>query len=689
MAEKRVSVRLVATGADGFRAELRNIGEEGVRALGLIEAAARGAAAGMQATGAATTEAARQLEEIARRSVNAARTLRDLGGSADPLVASIERLTGVSGRVARSADDIEAYGRELDDLRAQFNPVFAAQQRYEQGLEAIRQAHRVGAISADEMTEAISRQGRQLEWTLAQLRTADTVMGEVGRSTQFVGHRMANLSFQLQDIGVSLAGGMNPFLVMAQQGSQIAQIYGFGGGGVGGLMRDLRGMVEGVARALAALPMRFPMVTAAVAALGLGLAGVRSEMRGIGVEGAGFLETARASVEVLAARVMTVLRPAIELIRPVVESIAGWFRETMVAVWEAVKAGINGVINAFRIGYQAVLLAWEGLPDAIGGFVVGAANATVRGINMLMERVTFIINRTIDGLNDRLSRLADFAGMDFTPFGRMEAPSVAEFENPFADRTDERVAAFLERLAEIRASDPVGGFLADVRDRILENRAALEQVEDAAGGAGRALEAAAQQAATGWAAVAEALRSYATEALDWGTGLGESLVGAFRSAEEAFVQFARTGKLDFRALIQSILVDIARLEFRRLVLGPLANLIAGVIGGGAPAAAAAVPSFAGGGFTGMAPRSGGLDGQGGFLAMLHPREQVIDLTRSGGGRGGSDSMHVHVTVGVDDSGALWAQVDRRISAGMAGAVAAVEDRLPRRVRQIMNDPRRI
>ncbi|MFP4239517.1 MAG: tape measure protein [Rhodosalinus sp.] len=40
-----------------------------------------------------------------------------------------------------------------------------------------------------------------------------------------------------------------------------------------------------------------------------------------------------------------------------------------------------------------------------------------------------------------------------------------------------------------------------------------------------------------------------------------------------------------------------------------------------------VPAFAGGGYTGDAPRSGGLDGRGGFLAMMHPRETVTDHTR--------------------------------------------------------------
>jgi hypothetical protein len=44
-----------------------------------------------------------------------------------------------------------------------------------------------------------------------------------------------------------------------------------------------------------------------------------------------------------------------------------------------------------------------------------------------------------------------------------------------------------------------------------------------------------------------------------------------------------------------------------------------------------VLTYAGGGYTGNAPRSGGLDGQGGFMAMLHPRETVIDHAKTSGG----------------------------------------------------------
>ena len=43
-----------------------------------------------------------------------------------------------------------------------------------------------------------------------------------------------------------------------------------------------------------------------------------------------------------------------------------------------------------------------------------------------------------------------------------------------------------------------------------------------------------------------------------------------------------------------------------------------------------VYSFEGGGYTGMGVRAGGIDGKGGFPAILHPNETVIDHTKGQG-----------------------------------------------------------
>lgn len=152
--ERRVSVPLVATGGQALKAELVGIGQEGAHALTLIEAAGLRAAAGLNAAGVSAGEAMRQMQDLADRAARAATALRQAGAVSGAVMNTVNRSTGVSGGMARDAADVAAYGRVLDDLRAKHNPLFAGVREYRSTLTEIRQAHRVGAISA-EMTAAI------------------------------------------------------------------------------------------------------------------------------------------------------------------------------------------------------------------------------------------------------------------------------------------------------------------------------------------------------------------------------------------------------------------------------------------------------------------------------------------------------------------------------------------------------
>lgn len=58
-------------------------------------------------------------------------------------------------------------------------------------------------------------------------------------------------------------------------------------------------------------------------------------------------------------------------------------------------------------------------------------------------------------------------------------------------------------------------------------------------------------------------------------------------------------------------------------------------------------SFDGGGYTGTGARTGGMDGRGGFLAMLHPNETVIDHTKGQASTSGPQVI-VHNTFTVGD-----------------------------------------
>jgi len=115
---------------------------------------------------------------------------------------------------------------------------------------------------------------------------------------------------------------------------------------------------------------------------------------------------------------------------------------------------------------------------------------------------------------------------------------------------------------------------------------ALDQAEAAAGRArsagrqaGTDTATGAEEAVAGWQAVTDALSDYASKAREIGADIGQALVGAFQSAENAVGEFVKTGKLNFRDLVTSLLADLAKLAARRFILGPIANALSGVFSG--------------------------------------------------------------------------------------------------------------
>lgn len=84
-----------------------------------------------------------------------------------------------------------------------------------------------------------------------------------------------------------------------------------------------------------------------------------------------------------------------------------------------------------------------------------------------------------------------------------------------------------------------------------------------------------------------------------------------------------------------------------------------------------IPGFDGGGFTGGGARAGGLDGRGGFMALLHPNEQVVDLTRGGGavtGVAGGITVVNHIQPGVSQE-----MIPQIMEATKQGTLAALRD----------------
>ncbi len=344
----------------------------------------------------------------------------------------------------------------------------------------------------------------------------------------------------------------------------------------------------------------------------------------------------------------------------------------------------NSATGVFQGAFDAVKAIWSALPAAIGDFAFQAANGLIGGVEAMLNGVVTRINAFISGLNEALALLPDWAtGEGGIQIGTVDPVALGRVGNPFEGAATAAGAAaadaFKSAMGKTYLETPdlgLGTMASDARDRasayneaagMLTDAAtrplsgwqalqaamtaagtdgsaaldaatvaadgttdALNDAGSAAGGAGAAGKAAGDAAASGadtaatvWAAVTAALGDYAAKARDIGADVGQALVGAFQSAEDAVGSFVKTGKLSFGDLVTSILADLAKLAARKFILGPIASALCqfggsgllgaavhhagGLVGGSSPMRAVPIMAFAGaprmhsGGFAGLRP----------------------------------------------------------------------------------------
>lgn len=215
-------------------------------------------------------EAARAQDLLARQANELMARMQAAGVTVDGTTAALQRHetavqqliaqnTGLSRATEGTIADTLRHGLALDDLRAKYNPLFAASRQYEQQLRDIAEAERLGAISAMEAAAARERAAQAMAPIPGQL-------GRVGASSQAAAAHMAQLGYQVNDIATMMAAGQSPFLLMMQQGPQVAQVFG---------QMRLSGMAIGPAIAGAFGMMLNPVSLATLAIIGFGAAAVQ------------------------------------------------------------------------------------------------------------------------------------------------------------------------------------------------------------------------------------------------------------------------------------------------------------------------------------------------------------------------------------------------------------------------------
>jgi hypothetical protein len=150
---------------------------------------------------------------------------------------------------------------------------------------------------------------------------------------------------------------------------------------------------------------------------------------------------------------------------------------------------------------------------------------------------------------------------------------------------------------------------------------------------------------------AENLKKVLTEAQARAKSAAEMIGSKMEEAMMSMVDGTKSAQDAFKSMARSIILELYRIFVVKKITGFLANAIGAAFGVPAAAMAPAAVSYEGGGYTGRGPRSGGVDGRGGFPAIVHPNETIVDHNKAGSSMGGSVIVQqtINISTGVQQT----------------------------------------
>lgn len=719
MAEKRVSVRLAAVGGRQVRSELEGVGEAGKRGFGRLSAemeAANRRLAGFArrvkvAAAAAVAAATAAGVAMIRSGLQTVDAQAKLAASLDTTVASIQvleragDLAGVSmGQVEQATIQLT---RRLSQAASGTGPAVEALRRLRLSAEDLQRLPLDARIAT--IQEALGQFVPEAERAAVASQLfgdrAALVFGRIDSAT------LRQATQDVRDFGV---------VVSDQDAAQIERTND-AISRLGLIWRGLSNQLAvAAAPALESVANAMAVVARTTGPLGMAIRGLFDNLgRLVSIAGTFAAFMAGRWVAGLAAAALSVrgLATALVLLRGAL--IRTGIGALIVGVGELVYqfgrlvSGAGGFGAALELMGNVARAVWDGMAASMSAF--GDRFRAMRAdIEALWLRLMRFLGQTWADFLSRIApgfnQIADVIGAGFQidalgvqawvssfDAGIMRAERSAEGFRARADATlasafDGAREAMAALLAAVRGSGEESADALDAATAGAQRMSdALDQAEAAAGRAGAAGQRAGSDTATGatvaltgWQAVTAALSDYADKARDIGADIGQALVGAFGAAENAVADFVRKGKLDFRDLVTSMIADLARLAARRFILGPLAGLLSGVLGGagglfanifhaggvvGSPAPGRMVPAMA---FAG-APRmhSGGWAGlkPDEVPAILQRGERVLSRREAAGygGRGGDGGTTVNVTIMARDAES-FRQSRTQVAADIARAV---------------------
>jgi hypothetical protein len=390
---------------------------------------------------------------------------------------------------------VEAKASGVDQTAKALDRLTGAAKRAEAATESIgpvsSKAGAMASQAANAHATALNAEAAAATRASGAMKAHATAVSASGRQLVGANHNVANLAAQFQDIGVSAAMSMNPLQIALQQGTQIGAVLGPMGaaGAVKNLGSAFLSIISPVSLAtiglVAAVAAGLQMVnwTKLGAAALVGLADSLQVIApyAIGAAAALALLYAPAIIggivqviallgrvavaAVIAAGAMAAANPGLAFILGITLAVAAAniFRDELKQIFgfdivKSAKDGVNAIIATFVGAYQGIKATWKQLPAAIGDIVYQTVNATIKGVESMINSVVKLMNTYIGGLYNSVGGLASKLGVDIGSFKDIGQVSFGGVDNPYAGAADSVNAGIADAMKSAQGTDYVGNF---------------------------------------------------------------------------------------------------------------------------------------------------------------------------------------------------------------------------------------
>jgi hypothetical protein len=582
MAEKQVSVRLTARGADNVKKSLRGVGDAGERGFGRLSRAAARASVRLQAmarrvsriAGVITAAAVGAAAAMARSSLQTVDAQAKMAQSLGTTTASMQVLARASDLAGVSQGELEQLSRALTRRLSEFalrggGPAADAIKKLglnSRELLALPLDQRIAAVNeaiaayGDEAARAAltSQLFGDRAFVAAQRLQPDTIRqanDELARMgvlvTEIEADQIERANDALSRVGLAARGVGNQIAVaLAPHLESLGTWLAENSRGIADWVRSMGDGVTTVSRHFRAFGLRVQVV---------------------------FLE------------------------------MKAYWSDTMAGLAESTSGAVNAIVGGFRGAFAAIREIWSALPAVLGDLMISGANAAIGAVESMINGIAERINRFIEGINSAIDRLPE----RFRPGGRLgtiDPVDLPDVDNPWKDEArnlggaaaDAFNDAFRERIwdpdtsnsgaeAMRRAADVFRAQIADIMagadkatpavkelGQAITQALDIPEVAGGSGGGGGGGGGRSSPAAEAIRNIADVAAETASRAQTNGQQIAEGIVGPLKEG-------LKGGAADLRSSLANILTgwrDTLIDQLFKPVQDALASLINSIGGGG-------------------------------------------------------------------------------------------------------------